>query len=525
MPRRSTRALSDAELAALFRSGLARIGERAPDPIQGKRVSKRALDALPKRIEPEVGTFRYVLAPSYRLFLETMGPVDAALEDEDPFRIYGPDDVVEVTSGRVHIPAGVSQQDEKGREREVSTTHLVAFAEGPGAGTAWCFDTTSPDEKGELPVYFHDQDEPTAARWADGGPVERDREPDYPSFVSWFEDQVARLAGEGKARRPAKATRATRAKREANFRGERVKRLRKGHPWIVPAGIVRSTRGRLELVRVIGSHRKPIYRVAVSGDGALVASHSSPDEVLKVWELATGRLACEKATTASDLAFASDGRLLVGADEAILVLDARAGSERARFESPGAALAVRDGLLLAGSQGSVVLRELASGKERWRTLCPDLEALALGPGGTRALVATGRSGKPGSLDVWDTKRNEKLGSFARNNGTQAISVDAEGKLAVAVTRQGYGDPVTLLSLGENEVLRSWDAGSSWVRDVAFVPGGRAYTSCSDGLDRLWDVASGVEVDSIAVKSGGALAVHGTTLVQSCGGELLVYRLR
>lgn len=156
-------------------------------------ATDEAIDALADRIEPEVGEFTYPVPPSYRAFLKLWGGAAVSGGDftGDEFRILTLDQVVGDTEELVHMPEGVIWEDDEGREVEISTTHLVAFA-AADIEARWCFGTDTPGEEGELPVFYHQQDEPLCARDVETGqPIDPEgAEPTYRDFTEWLHDYV-----------------------------------------------------------------------------------------------------------------------------------------------------------------------------------------------------------------------------------------------------------------------------------------------------------------------------------------------
>jgi hypothetical protein len=189
---------------ARFLEALEWADSRLPEGVSwGKGTPPKDLASFPKKIKPEWGKFSYTLSPSYRAFLERFGWAKATDAEGDsldePFWIYSPEEVIEMTSDHVHAPEGVEWCDPAGNDCEITLNHLVAFAEAPGAGGIWCFDTTAPGKDGELPVYYHHEDEPVAARRvANGKPVDPKVKPDARSFVEWFEKRIEKIAGRPK---------------------------------------------------------------------------------------------------------------------------------------------------------------------------------------------------------------------------------------------------------------------------------------------------------------------------------------
>lgn len=137
---------------------------------------------------------------SYRRFMASFGSLRVLDGDGEVagLCVYTPAEVARATADCVRVPAGVTWEDELGRACTITTDHLVAFAAGP-SGCVWCFDASAP--AGELPVVWHDQDEPLHARAVGSGAPVSSRAPDYPDFMAWLAGQVEALCAPPRRRR------------------------------------------------------------------------------------------------------------------------------------------------------------------------------------------------------------------------------------------------------------------------------------------------------------------------------------
>jgi formylglycine-generating enzyme required for sulfatase activity len=209
-----------------------------------------------------------------------------------------------------------------------------------------------------------------------------------------------------------------------------------------------------ELVAVLKAegHLKPLY-VAFSPDGKTLASSSSQDATIKLWDLATGKL---RRTLAGHgrpvfaLAFSPDGQTLASPSE----------------------------------DRTIKLWEVATGKGR-QTLTGHTAAVirvAFSPDG-KALASTSFDG---TLRLWDVATGKHLRTFTGHRG---------GLYGVAFSPDGK----TLVTSGEDRTVRLWDPSGrelgvlpghkDTVRGLAFHPAGLTLASASnDKTIRLWDLA-------------------------------------
>jgi WD40 repeat protein len=205
------------------------------------------------------------------------------------------------------------------------------------------------------------------------------------------------------------------------------------------------------------AHDKPIFALAVTADGKLLAS-GSEDRTIKLWDVATSR----------------ERRTLTG----------HTGAVRALAFSPDATT-----LASAGDDGSVRLWDVATGQGRasWKAHTGKVRALAFSGDGRQ--LASGGDDK--SIKLWDLSRApEGVAVLDYTAGVLALAFAADGKL--------------LASGGEDRMIRLWDPATRESRGVCsghgaavgavgFSPDGKTLVSGSeDGSAKLWDVAAAKE---------------------------------
>lgn len=172
--------------------------------VLGKPCTPSEVAALPKLFKPRFGTVTFSPPPSYREFLLRWSSwrlkYKVSFDDGSPsewnfleeFEIYQPKKAASVTRGTVHMPKGTAVNEGE----YLSTNHLIGFAATESSpDCTWCFVTDQPGPRGEYPVVYHDQDEPSAARLlANGKLLDPKRgKPDFEDFPAWLSAQVKQL--------------------------------------------------------------------------------------------------------------------------------------------------------------------------------------------------------------------------------------------------------------------------------------------------------------------------------------------
>src|SRR3954463_7611802 len=240
------------------------------------------------------------------------------------------------------------------------------------------------------------------------------------------------------------------------------------------------TAGNAQPDTVLEGHTAPIAALAVSGDGATLAS-ASWDQTIRLWPLAGGaaRVLEGHAQNVNGVAFAPDGRALVS----------------------------------VSYDQSVRIWPLFGGAPTVVAMPSPLNAVAIGSNGE--IAAGGADGKVYFL-AGDGTRAGEVAAGPRPVISLAISPD--GALAAAAS---IGGSVAGIDRKTREVARTLVGPGLPVWSVAFMPDSRTLlTGGADNIIRRWNAATGEPVDPLLVeKEGDPLAAyagdHGAEVFRAC----------
>jgi WD40 repeat protein len=231
----------------------------------------------------------------------------------------------------------------------------------------------------------------------------------------------------------------------------------------------------------------------VRAEGPIRAS-GSPDGVIRLWDVSTGRLRrCLKGHDGyiHQVAFSPDGKILasVGRDSLVHLWNTTTGKETHRLKGhPHAVFSVAfapDAQTVAsGCDSCIRLWDAATGKELWNLSVFRVEALAFSPDGK-----TLASGCHTQVCLWDASTGKKLRELKGHD---------EKVTAVAFSR----DSKKLASGSLDRTIRLWDLATgkerlplpghkTLVTTLAYAPDGKVLaTGDRVGQVILWEAATG-----------------------------------
>jgi cytochrome c len=240
------------------------------------------------------------------------------------------------------------------------------------------------------------------------------------------------------------------------------------------------TAGNAQPDAVLEGHTAPIAALAVSGDGATLAS-ASWDQTIRLWPLAGGAARVLEGHTqnVNGVAFAPDGRALVSVsyDQSVRIWP------------------------LSGDAPTVV------------AMPSPLNAVAIG--GNGEIVAGSADGRVYFLAGDGTRAGEIA---AGPRPVISLAISPNGALAAAAS---IGGSVAVIDRKTREVARTLVGPGLPVWSVAFMPDSRTLlTGGADNIIRRWNAATGEPVDSVLMeKAGDPLAAYagdrGAEIFRAC----------
>lgn len=249
-------------------------------------------------------------------------------------------------------------------------------------------------------------------------------------------------------------------------------------------------------VRVLHGHRGAVLAVAISADGATVAT-AGADASVRVWETETGRLLHTMwghTDRVIAVAFADGGLVTASRDETVRGWDLGTGLERFNTKLPSSAYAMalspdRARLVVAdGKRGLHVLD--ADGAIKASFAFDGLnfpQALVFHPDG-QSFWGAGSRGLMRRFSLSGEQLGEIMGKERR---MISLALNGDGTVLVAGS---IDHPTTFYNTGDGSELRQVSGHFSCTFDLAFRADGKQLLSCGDDCQlRLWSLEDGTEL--------------------------------
>ena len=244
----------------------------------------------------------------------------------------------------------------------------------------------------------------------------------------------------------------------------------------------------------------PVYSVAISPDGAILASGLGNGQV-ELWEMGTGTSTGtleHSRMWVTAVAFSPDGRsLAAGSEDQIIKLwDLETRAPVATWEVAKKGNGVRSTLVDFSPDGTMLVSGFDDGTVRlWDVATrQDIGTLEGHTDGVRSVAfsSDGRTLASGSLDgtvkLWDVETRQDIGTLeGHTDGVRSVAFSSDGRTLASGSLDGT---VKLWDVGSRELVGTLEGHKNGVISVAFSPDGATLASGSwDGTIKLWDVGS------------------------------------
>ena len=300
-------------------------------------------------------------------------------------------------------------------------------------------------------------------------------------------------------------------------------------------------------IRIIPGIKGGVSAVAVNPDGQLLATASTNEPSIQLWNPQTGQLLRTlkgHTSPVADVAISPDGKILVSGsrDKTIKLWDVNTGQlirTLAGHSDVVKTVAIsQDGTILAsGSEDKTIkLWNLQTGA-LIRTLTghtQSVSALTLSPDGQT--LASGSADE--TLRIWNLKTGKLLQTYKDNSSpnpgyfsylVDSVAISPDGQFVASSSiddvSKGHieGNTIRVRNLKTGQIVHSLKAGAhNSVNTIAFSPDGQTLIA-SSGDVMLWNLQTGERSRTLNIGSQSlALSRDGQTLISAGNGSLSIW---
>lgn len=300
-------------------------------------------------------------------------------------------------------------------------------------------------------------------------------------------------------------------------------------------------------IRIIPGIKGGVSAVAVSPNAQLLATASTGEPTIQMWNPQTGQLLRTlkgHASPVADVAISPDGKILVSGsrDKTIKLWDINTGQLIRTITGHSDVVETvaisPDGTILATGSGdkTIKLWNLQTGA-LIRTLTGHTQSVS-----ALALSADGETLASGSVDetlrIWNLKTGKLLQTYSDNSSpypgyfsysVNSVAISPDGQFVASSTiddvSKGHieGNTIRVRSLKTGQIVHSLKAGSgNSVNMIAFSPDGKTLIA-SSGDVMLWNLQTGERSRTLNIGSQAlALSRDGQTLISAGNGNLTIW---
>lgn len=281
-------------------------------------------------------------------------------------------------------------------------------------------------------------------------------------------------------------------------------------------------------LHTLTGHSRWVMAVAISPDGRVAAS-GGLDDVIKVWNVATGELLrtlIGHTKAVNCLTFSPDSQMLISSsdDDTIKVWSWESGKLLRTItghsrDVSSVAVHAAGHLLVSGSEDRTVrIWNLGTGEllHTFPVLAGMIRSVAISSDGQT--IASG--GLDHQIKLWNIKSGQQIltASMGHFNAVNAIVISPDGKTLISGSKD---KTIKVWNLATGEVLRTLTGHLDSVNAIALSADGKTLVSGSgDKTIKLWNVNSGVlnytfsehtnSVNSVAINTQSRTIVSGSS---------------